>query len=231
MNLLDAPYPCEEFELLVSCASDDELGFDEQMQLALHLEVCESCRQRRESFARLNELMSKLGHGMCCRNLKTSGVLIANVTPAIAESLAKSPNQVVKHSITTRSELGDFPKNSRPQGPLHATEIVMRIVSVAVAATVIIGLFAFYGTGNAEATATQVHAADIAVPLVSYSQMNFQRMRDQRALAETLDLELRALKLEIASIKDQEKSKSLTAAIDALLEKIKSIETNNSKIL
>ncbi len=231
MNLLNAHHPCEEFELLVSCASDDELGFDEQMQLAMHLEVCESCRQRRESFARLNEMVSKLGCGIYSGSGKTSGFSIVDEARFLAGSPTKTPGRVVGHPINTRSELGNSPKDSRPTAPLHWTRVAIRVIPAAVAATVLVGLFAFNGAGKAEATATQVRAAEIAVPLVSYSQMNFQRMRDQQALAETLDLELRALKLEIASIKDQEKSKALTAAIDALLEKIKSIETNNSKIL
>ena len=202
MNKVDFQNSCDEFELLISCSSDDELSFDEQMQLALHLEDCRSCRIRRDSFGRLNQLVAQLGSASVLANHQTC------TRPGPANSLDKPR------------------RTDRPRW----TALLMRAIPVAVVATVVAGLLAPNGSSKSTATATELQAAEIVVPLVSYSAVNLQRMRDQQALVETLELELRALKLEIASIHDQEKSKSLAARIEALLEKTKSIEMINIEI-
>ena len=74
--------------------------------------------------------------------------------------------------------------------------------------------------GHDEWFERQLQADEIVGPLVSLVEINDQRMRDQQMLLESFELELRTLKLQCESLREEESVRSVRLEIERLAEKL-----------
>ena len=111
--------------------------------------------------------------------------------------------------------------------PRNGARLLQRMLPAGIAASVVLGLFALNWPVKKAAATTPVTAEQIVDPLISVSDLNLQRMKDQQAMIETLQLELRALRLEIVKMNEPEKLKQLSDKLDMLQIQTNSLWKNN----
>ena len=61
MNKQTNTESCESYELLISCAMDDEITAEESRLLEEHLAACASCRAQQKKFENVNQAVFSLG--------------------------------------------------------------------------------------------------------------------------------------------------------------------------
>ena len=70
---------------------------------------------------------------------------------------------------------------------------------------------------------------ELLAPLVSLTEINSQRIEDQRFLRDSLELDLRTLKLQLASLESEDASAALSDRIDGLMQKLAEFEITSAE--
>lgn len=167
---------CESFEILISAKLDGELSELEETVLAEHLNRCESCRLRSQSFARLNAWMTLGGED-------TTTLLVEKPAVVIRDS----------NSWQTRG-----------------------LISIAASIVVLASIVWFNLAAQPDTAAA---SEEYLKPLILLQEINEQRSEDQERMRESLEMDLRTLKLQLVSL-DQENAELMSNRINDLMLKI-----------
>jgi hypothetical protein len=221
MELRDSDVNCVEAEFLINLALDNELDEHGEALLSAHLANCHDCRQREMNFETVNSLVAELG----CRaaGTDTAGIALRDEVRAAA-AVDDWPAAIASES--TSSQNAKIRSDRRIGWRMNAAGIVPLAVAAIIAMILVVPYFYEPRTANSAEI-----AAEIAEPLVSISQLNDLRQRDQLAACDTMRLELRTLKLEMSVFDDDRRIESVSNRIDQLLARISEIELENNTVL
>jgi hypothetical protein len=222
MDRRDSAVTCDEAELLINLALDDELDARGEVLLSAHLANCPDCRQREMNLGTVNSLVAELG----CRRaagMETAGIAIRDEVVAGA-AVEHWPSANASESTASRN--AKFRSDRKIGWHMNAARFVPLAVAAIIAMILVVPYF--YEPRTADSAE---FAADIAEPLVSISQLNDLRQRDQMAACDTMRLELRTLKLEMSVLDDDRRIESVSNRIDQLLARISEIELENTTVL
>ena len=203
---------CDRMGLLISAQLDGELTEAERPKFEAHLEQCSTCRNRMKSFEQLNhwvEIDQAIEATSCLE-------MPAGEWGGFAE-FTKADFQVEK-------------KPMKSDGT-SLKRIATRLIPMAAAASVILGLgIAALPTGKT------VTAEEIAAPLAELDLIQERQAEGQAQLLATMQFELRILRLELAAMASEEKSKTDSSSdqqrieekLDLLLEKVNELSAVGS---
>ena len=101
-----------------------------------------------------------------------------------------------------------------------------RLIPIATAATLLIGLGLTALPGPRPVTADQINPQLFVQPMKDLHLINVQQQRDQELMLWTLGIDLRSLKLEINQLESgSEERQNMADQIDAMIEKVQLFET------
>ena len=196
MNKQTDTESCESYELLISCAMDDESTAEESRRLEEHLAACASCRAQQKKFENVNQAVFSLGQSES--EILPAGVNVIPPGKPAQELTKPAPAQSL------------FARRQRMAG-------WAALVTAAMIALVLL-------RPDPELRQKE-NPIDILGPVVSLTEINSQRMLDQELLIESLELDLRTLKLQLAVLNDSGEDEVL-GKIDALMQKIDQVKTS-----
>ena len=179
---------CEAFGVLISAEMDGELTELERDLLNDHLANCQTCQNRKEAFARIDE------------------------------TLFESTLQALHHSNSTLVKEPGGRQSHDPVVHRRWSANLLRAVPFAAAAAVMAGLFV-----SAWPVGETVTAEEIAVPLAEFEMLQDERRSSQDQVLEFFELELRALKLQLAAIESDRVSEDLEADWKSARDKLQSL--------
>ena len=195
---------CESYEPLISAMIDGELETVERNDLNSHLQNCATCKQRVIAFEQVDAAIATLSHD--------SGFA---ETPACA-----TPYATAKPPFDMRP-----PKSAAPR---KKQRLIWRLVPIAAAATLLIGLAIATWSNPQPASAEPISSSQFVEPMKELHLLNRGKQRFQGVMLQTLDLDLRTLKLELNLLEtDPAARESFAEQIDAMIEKVKLLEEGN----
>ena len=190
---------CEVIEPLISAMIDGELVGQEQVQVEQHLEHCQACQLKANSFEQVDAAALLLS----ARRVDTLGTLDA-VDDVVT---SKTTNVYVV---------------SRDKSSLKSWLSLGRLAVMAAAATIVVGFAISMFPNQQPATASQFSADEIVQPIQELQLIHRQQQRDQELMLKTLEMDLRALRLELNELDpESDERKNLASDIDAMIEKVK----------
>ncbi len=189
---------CETIQILASCAIDGELSSEERNRLRSHLSECETCKSRLLNFEVLQLLLDDVD------------------LPQLDPVDERMP--VV--SLSRQSVEQQFVMNKNRTG--IATKLKFCIAGALVAAVVV--AFAMVDLGGSPRP--NGDELDLVQPVVKLSEINSQRVHDQELLRESMELDLRTLRMQVAAADDGSQSQFLER-IEELLERIQKAEISS----
>ena len=208
--------PCDKMQPLLSASLDDELTDGETLDVEEHLSDCGDCRAALARMAKVNQMLSQasMGFDECEVAIPTELTVVTAHDTQVGEGSSLVP-------ATRRFQRWDR----------EMTQAAVTLVGVAalIALCVTFGMNS-QNEGVVDATRTAVESVadtgppavstdkDVAeVTLVSLYESSLRSHRNHEALCESLNLDLRALRLELATLElEPGSAQRLEARIDKL---------------
>lgn len=208
MNTNQPAKPCTEFEILISCDLDGELTDQEQTDLSKHLVDCQHCRDWRSRLEQVDRRVQNLGESATIE-LPAGTEFRAFLRGQIRDELPGFP---LAQRVEKKPKVKQAQVNSSPRARLAWT-------GLAVTAAVLFMILTL-----AWPLAEQPPSEGILAPLVALSEINSQRIQDQKLFRDSLELDLRTLKLQLASIASGSEPEAFLGRIDRLMDRIDAME-------
>jgi anti-sigma factor RsiW len=193
--------PCESFQLLISAALDGELDEREQVELDRHLSACGACRHWQASIVQQEQLLLTIAD-------EDSQADLSELPLGQSDSAVGVPLTVEFKS---------------PQAMSQRRGLSWRLVGVSgLAAAVLLGV----GLIVSALVRQQGPAPTFSVePVAAMHAINVQSEEDQHAILRTVELDLRAMKLELKRMSlDDAARDQLGTQIDSLLAKTRQLQ-------
>ncbi len=197
MCRIDRLKSCEDWGVLISCGLDGELTAQEHLRLADHLRQCPACRSTQTRWNQVHQLLRRQVDLPNHRGRRSASEKVVNET-------ACQP----------------FP---RPHLQRPAATAAPRFgVNVSIAATAVVALLLLSLVPLIRRTG---ETRNTVAPLVVLTRINSERIEDQKVLRDSLELDLRTLKLQVATLDSGEAATGFLNRIDRLMKRIDEFES------
>jgi hypothetical protein len=200
---------CDDFQPLISASLDDEISDEEMQLLGSHFQQCADCRRRSKSYRQISGLVR-------------STDLWRWLSEEEFERVSKAyPSKQMVYSSQLENRAGRASHRWFWSG-----------AGLTAAALVLLAWSLTNWTWQRRELAPSYAEVDILSPLVSLAEINSERIRDQELFRESLELDLRALKLRVYSLDkpDTVATKRIMGKIDQLLVRIDKVRFSENEL-
>lgn len=189
---------CFEFEELISAAIDGELDVDEFGDLETHVDHCDECRKRYQRMETVNDwLVAHERSSLACKSLlETSSRITLDEKPIVNGCQIESPLIGAATATLPISSKSSIEKNSILPLDRHPSRHRRRL-GLAGGALAAVGLAALLSTSSTDTSLPDIDPGELSASVQQVTVLNHQTQRAQVSQTKTLELELRALRLQL----------------------------------